>query len=728
MVIQESFSDSFWSSSSSSSNIMPDYTTGIQVLHDKLIHSIHENQAITAYLQKRIDTETEVTELLSSKLEPAIDLALKQMDDTINTSLGSAFDMICQESTETIHCHKLRANLLAQEILEPLLDFTHTFEQQILSDKAALDEQIEEFKHEAQSARMTRSVYWSRCRALESACPRFRPLLGLPYQEIACCLRELNGTQLTSQDIFDCIQKENHDLTHSKSQEICENLVALEFLRPVNGTLYQVQHDVIYRYLDRSNNNSLWTGLFDRFKSSNDTVLRAYTEMVEADNAYKNKTKAVNKMRMKLEEDLLVYLDSMEQLEKERILKVKEAFSNMAVTLSNSVSIFKETYNRMALFQETVKPEQDIRCIVEQFKTGPFCPRPFVYENYYFGSALDQVFGVPIEQITHTHGTTIPPLLTHAFQILEQNFEKDQEHHKDVWFHTKSIKEINLLCEELDRYTEPAQLRKRLESYEITTVANLVRIYLLELPECLLTFDFYEPVKILYSTPQELKSRLASVSKLLATLSQSNYDTLKALSSYLFNILQHRKTDDLLNHLLTLFEHVLLRPQKYSSMNVHDRHPKKLMRDLFSCYNVIFTEETDKAQKYNASRSSIVATPPPPPKDTIHQSFLNLNQHHNLELSKPTSPASLPIVPHGSITLFEDPEYSQASTPTHPTFILSADDDRVDLARLSTDVSLILDSEDSDDTSETRHSVRSRSSTKDTLDNVDLDEICRLNK
>jgi hypothetical protein len=95
------------------------------------------------------------------------------------------------------------------------------------------------------------------------------------------------------------------------------------------------------------------------------------------------------------------------------------AFTTMANTLTSTLSMFKETYNRITLFQETLKPEQDIHSIVEQYKTGPFCPKPIIYENYYHGSATDQIFGVPLEEVAQIYGSYVPPIVSRGIKLID---------------------------------------------------------------------------------------------------------------------------------------------------------------------------------------------------------------------------------------------------------------------------------------------------------------------
>lgn len=422
-TLQDSFSDSFWSPAASTESI-PNYTTGLRVLHDKLSKSAFENDAITTYLQKRIDTENACADLLVSGLSSAMESASMSVESTMNASLKSSFDMVCNESTETAHCHRVRAGVLAQDVLEPLANFIRLFKNQLQTKKSKLEEEIQEFEHSAQSALLTRSVYWSRCRALELACPDFRPpvpfgfqeeddedqgdqddqdaqfvggrqrsssvtselnvdrggvRLGkctvLPYRDVARAVNRMQkmiqGTnpsptapqRYLGKHIFEWIRdycvspphtSQQQEVTlDSESKEICKHLVALKFLRCVPkeksgfglDQYYEVQQNVVERYLRKtrirrsvdsgqpeSNNNdgngevsmtlevpssspntnaavNAINGLFGRFKSQKkptvDPTTKAHVDMVEADETYKKKIKAVNQMRKSLEENLV---------------------------------------------------------------------------------------------------------------------------------------------------------------------------------------------------------------------------------------------------------------------------------------------------------------------------------------------------------------------------------------------------------------------------------------
>ncbi|GAA5802080.1 hypothetical protein HPULCUR_007540 [Helicostylum pulchrum] len=729
--------------------------------------------------------------------------------------------MVHTETSETAHIHRVRAGLLSQDVLEPLANFTRLFLSQLTAKKGKLDDEIEEFKHTAQSALLTRAVYWSRCRALELACPEYRPpvppgfeeeegedevsdefiggrkrsssvtselnvdnggvKLGkytvLPYREVARSMgrmqKMIEGSKkpastigprrFLGKDVFEWVRDymaspparfdEKDAVTlDTESQEICRHLVTLKFLRSVpkettgfeKERYYEVQHNVVERYLRKTrirhtmsnddglqqqqedgvqnmslevpvNSNrppaSVMEGFLDRFKHKKDPTTKAQIEMNEADQVYKKKIKFVNSMRIKMEESILNYFQEMETLEKDRINALKHAFTTMSNSLSNTLPMFKETYDRISLFQETVKPEQDINYIIEQFKTGPYCPRPMIYENYYYGSATEQTFGVPLEEVAQIYGSYVPPIVSKGIKLIDTGLavtNNSNEKHKaceKVWSNIISAKEMNKVCEKLDNLVG-VKLKEALEKLDLNVLANLIRVYLLELPECLLTFDLYEPVKLLYATQQGTESRLTSISKLLATLPSSNYHTLKTLAHHLYKLLNQTTTDDMLNQLISMFSYVLLRPRTSSQTNIHDRHSNKLTRDLLTQYPTIFTKDINKAQRTNASRSNLVVDIPP-----LGKNFGLQRTNWDIEEEAYSPGGRAIIVPLTPRTLFDDPEYS-ISTP------LESPHDQ----RFSSDVSLMLQEEDAVEiTDEVELKVnRPRAST---MDNVELDSF-----
>ncbi|KAI7876552.1 hypothetical protein K492DRAFT_21278 [Lichtheimia hyalospora FSU 10163] len=56
--------------------------------------------------------------------------------------------------------------------------------------------------------------------------------------------------------------------------------------------------------------------------------------------------------------------------------------------------------------------------------------------------------------------------------------------------------------------------------------------------------------------------------------------------------------------------HILVRPQVGSTLNLHDRHPYRLVRDLIKHYDTIFSEQSVQSHENHIHRRAIVATSP----------------------------------------------------------------------------------------------------------------------
>lgn len=847
MNTEAHFRDSFWSPSIAKEDI-PNYAKGLRALHARLEHSVQENKVITDFILKRVNNELQCAQLAAIETKPV----------SMHAGLKNAFEMVFRESTDTARFHRVRAGILTQDVLQPLLDFTRRFQDKIQTRKNRMEDEVSAFDHTAQTALMVKSVYWSKCRAVELACPDFRPPLPegfeeqqdeeddtfvgdqrgrrrrsssvtselnvdggvklgkytvLPYREVARSMNRLQtmveGVKTTTtdgtagarkflgKDIFEWIRDfmvtvQHHDVTlDTESQEICQQLVALKFLKSVPkespgfsmSSYYEVQKNVVERYLrkirikengqssrnqpdpDPAQNTTLevpsggdsgpmgvLNGFFGKLHfTTTKSGKAALTEMKEADEAYKKKIKLVNKLRRQLEESMVAYFDEMEQLEKNRIQTIKQSFKTMATALSNILPMYKETYDRIDLFQDALKPEQDIHSIIEQFKTGYFYPKPFIYENYYHGAATDQMFGVPLEEVTQVYGSYIPPVISKSIKIIDRalamkSSSKDTDKaSRDIWSNVIPIKKMNEYCQKLDGLIGD-ELKETLETFDLNVLANLIRVYLLELPECLLTFELYNPVKNIYATQQDAQSRLSSVRKLLSTLPPSNYHTLKALSFHLFKLLNQSTAastaDDMLNKLISMFGFILMRPRTSSTTHVHDRHPKKLARDLFTQYHQLFLKESNKAEEesyFNRRPAQPLRIESTPSMFKDHSRLglrrtLSLTPRNDFDDEYCYSPGGSLILPQARMTLlFDDPDHGY-STPTTPTqqqvffkeFKGQVDDsDIVDAARLSSDLDLILstDDDEEDSVAEKKVSNRSRSSTKSTMDNVVLDSF-----
>lgn len=198
-----------------------------------------------------------------------------------------------------------------------------------------------------------------------------------------------------------------------------------------------------------------------------------------------------------------------------------------------------------------------------------------------------------------------------------------------VWTASLPLDRVHAARAEIN--TSKPATHESLQKYDLLLIASLLRLYLLELPECLFTFELYEPFKLLYSNRkfcslslvcvthatkisfpnaenQDKDSRLMSISKLLATLPTANYHTAMALLGHFHKLVKQTTTDTQLtsSSLAKSFSYILMRPQVESRISIHEKHPQRLLYDLIENFDAIFTQESHYAQEKNSSRPSIV--------------------------------------------------------------------------------------------------------------------------
>lgn len=133
-----------------------------------------------------------------------------------------------------------------------------------------------------------------------------------------------------------------------------------------------------------------------------------------------------------------------------------------------------------------------------------------------------------------------------------------------------------------------------LENADIPVVASVLKLYLLELPDSLVSSQVYEIVKTIYSTTAHETTEEGRIKVLQSTLGQlrlNNIATLDAIMTHFTRLLDLTSADD--TYSLTLAQTLsqcVLRPRFESSLTMDERHSYRLIQDLFTHKEAIFGE------------------------------------------------------------------------------------------------------------------------------------------
>ena len=220
------FYTSFWSPNAAQNGI-PDFSHGLNVLHQKLQQSIEENQVIADYLQKRATVEQSYAEHLTTLDKDDILNGDKAFDRDIGAGLKKCFEVVRSESSDSAKTHQQRANNLIEQVLDPLGRFTKRYERIVTEAKKQMDDQISLFVESFKSLDQSSLQYIEKCRAVQSMCPEYKhpndPIWvdDWMFTRIQLCrlLEQLDNKEMMGQEILQHIVKQQQAMSYNNNQE-----------------------------------------------------------------------------------------------------------------------------------------------------------------------------------------------------------------------------------------------------------------------------------------------------------------------------------------------------------------------------------------------------------------------------------------------------------------------------------------------------------------------------
>ncbi|TDZ22366.1 Rho-GTPase-activating protein 8 [Colletotrichum sidae] len=319
---------------------------------------------------------------------------------------------------------------------------------------------------------------------------------------------------------------------------------------------------------------------------------RLRREAREADEKYKAGVRKLDELRCDLEENIFLHLRFLERCELDRLKAIKTVVLDFSGTISNVIPSLQSAVDNMMLFQETVQPAGDLRYLLENYRTGSFIPRVVVYENYY-NKVDEQTFGVDLEARARADKKRVPVIITTILTYLDNHYPdlEGDELRRNVWLEDVPLTRIHELRSKVNdgKPISPEVF----EQFDIPTVASLLKLYLLELPDSLVSSHVYEIVRTIYQT-QTQDDDAARVPVLQQTLSQlrlTNIATLDACMNHFTRLIDLTSADETyVASLATTLGHCILRPRAETSLTMEEKHAYRLIRDLFAHKDDIFSE------------------------------------------------------------------------------------------------------------------------------------------
>lgn len=320
---------------------------------------------------------------------------------------------------------------------------------------------------------------------------------------------------------------------------------------------------------------------------------RLRREAREADDRYKAGVRKLDGLRCSLEEAMIEHMKFMERCELDRLKAIKSVILDFSGAISNVIPSLQSGVDKMMLFQETVQPLSDLRYLLENYRTGNFFPKVTTYENYY-NNVDEQAFGVDIEARARSDRKRVPLIITTILTFLDSHYPdlEGDEARRSIWIVDVPLAATHHLRNQLNT-GKPMSLQL-LDQYEVPIVASVLKLYLLELPDSLVSSHVYEIIKTIYTTTSQTSSESARIQVIQSTLGQlrlANIATLDALVTHFTRLIELTSADETyVNTLAAVLAPCIMRPKLETGLSMTEKYNVRLMKDLFAHKDAIFGE------------------------------------------------------------------------------------------------------------------------------------------
>ncbi|KAG0198645.1 hypothetical protein BGX33_012201, partial [Mortierella sp. NVP41] len=576
-------------------------------------------------------------------------------------SLRKTFETIKNESIDLGNGHLSLANNLKELVLQPLVKFNSQVYQTTQQSREDIENRLKLFDKHLLDLDRSHATYVAKCNAAdqaeteankiaaeeaaeragqhgpgggssgnldierrhEFASQRFtilelnkflnRMRAEVPSQDVKVPIMGVYNNCCTGSAIAHWIQQNTKARTIEEAEHIGQSLSDEGFLRLIGqrGNRFLATPANFYQWRDQ-----MFELLEEDDKEEELSLVKKTKQEVEkADAAYLAAVKKADLTRLQLEVGLFSHMDLLQRCEFDRINTFKNAFLNFAAIFSNIISITQSVADHLLIFQEALRPANDVQYIIEQYRTGAFVPMPTLYNHFYLGSGYEQVFGVNIEQHCNFTRKKVPQLVTKCLsRIKKSSTPLTSEQKIACWTAEVPLGDIHALRNKINHGGKITQ--KLLRLFDVATVIGVLRLYFLELPGSLLNGDEYETVKIIYSSVSDdvndskNDARISSIRNLLALLSPARFYTLYEVVKHVSNLIKETSADETFtNYIAHRWGPVFLRPIEETAVTMHDKHPQRMMRDMLKMTHQIFEPIRMSREEGNLSRSSTTRAP-----------------------------------------------------------------------------------------------------------------------
>ena len=465
------------------------------------------------------------------------------------------------------------------------------------------------------------------------------PILGT-YQDVS------TGSSIT-QWILDNVPEVEKKL--DKAEKFGQDLIKYDFIKVVGSMgksfinssqfFYQWRQNafdvaqIIPNGSDGGNNSfskSFTTFNFDDVKeaigvsgvdySDKSQYPKLLNDVKSLDTLYFEKVRKLDALRCEFEELVMDHLTFMQKCELDRLKAIKKVTFDFIASFANRVKQLQMVTDELVLLEETINPVSDLKFLIENYATGYFKPHVTLYDNYY-DSNLRQTFGVDLNVKSRLDKKVVPIIVQCILSHLDHTYPdlKNDEERINIWTQPVHLSNVHKLRSQLNDLSDPSKISEILVQTNPVVITNVLKLYLLELPDSLIPHSFYDVIKLLYIKYHEESqkaTRINGLQNVLSELPKCNIATLDALLTHLKRLIQIIGSKDkeasksLQSALCLEFGKLILRPKisahsELSKSSFNDKHPVATIQDLLKNKETIFNElRRNSTKKSNSATNS----------------------------------------------------------------------------------------------------------------------------
>ncbi|CCE62657.1 hypothetical protein TPHA_0D00130 [Tetrapisispora phaffii CBS 4417] len=410
----------------------------------------------------------------------------------------------------------------------------------------------------------------------------------------------------------------------------------------------EVTESLVSHYMDEitASTPDIEVSIRDKPELTNEEsiLFQLVKDVEDADTKYRQESYKMDNLRCSIEELMVDHLTFMEKCELDRLKAIKKVTFDFYSVFVNKITSIKLNVDRLMESEEAIDPTQDLLQLIKEHRTGYFQPKVITYNNFY-NPGTTQNFGIDLETRSRLDKRVVP-LIISAILLYMDNIYPDLDNDKvriSIWISPVKLNLTHELRAILNRkqFQDEGEIIELLKQskYEPSTVASVLKIYLLELPNALIKNDITDVLKALYldySSPAtshdsiEDKSiteklneevvtdkddkdvildnkdmkRIKGLSAILASLSKPRIATLAAIITHFHRLIQILKMGENGEHTALEFSNSISREfaNCIIEVNIHDGNDLgfKIFYDLLQYKHEIINflkEHNSKSKK-----------------------------------------------------------------------------------------------------------------------------------